>query len=69
MIVKFVLDLTDCEVVGAGNKWKEREVGRNVTASWCFSTMSVAEEICDLLNTVDMKALRLGPRDKHFSAA
>ena len=66
---KFVPDLTDCEVVDAGNKWKELEVRRNVTASWCFSTMSVAEEICDLFNTVDVKALRQGPRDKNFSAA
>ena len=66
---KFIPDLKDCEVVGTGNKWKERHVGRNVNASWCFSTMSVAEEICDLLNTMDLKALRMGPRDKNFSAA
>ena len=68
---KFVPYLADCEVAGeiCAHKWKEQEVGRNVTASWCFSTMSVAEELCDLLTTVDVKALRMGSQDKNFSAA
>ncbi len=31
--------------------------------------MSVAEELCDLLTTVDIKALRMGPQGNNFSAA
>ncbi len=31
--------------------------------------MSGAEELCDLLTTVDVKALRMGRHDKNFSAA
>ena len=68
---KFVPDLQDCEVAREVNahKWKEQEDGRNVTAAWCFSAMSVAEELCDLFTTVDVRTLRAGPRDKNFSAA
>ncbi len=48
---KFVPDLQDCEVACEVNahKWKEQEARRSVTASWCFSSVSVAEELCDLL--------------------
>ena len=68
---KFVPDLEDCEVLGVvkAHKWKEQVVGRNVTASWCFPTMSVAEELCNLIQTVDVKALRMGTKDKNYSAA
>ena len=66
-----MLNLTDCEVTGEVNahKWKELEVRRNVTASWRFSTMSEAQELSDLSTTVDVTALRMGPRNKNFSAA
>ncbi len=65
MIVS-LLDLQDFEVACEVNahKWKEQEAGRSVTASWCSSAMSVAEELCDLFSTVDVKALRTAPRGK-----
>jgi hypothetical protein len=68
---KCVPDLEDCEVLGEVNahKRKQHAVGKNVTASWCFSTMSVAEELCDLFQTLDVKALRMGPQDKNSSVA
>ena len=37
------------------HKWKEVKSGRNVTASWCFSTMVAAETFCDIFKIVDIK--------------
>ena len=57
------------EVDVKDHKWREVKSGRNVTSSWCFSTMVAAETICDVIKIVDIHGVRFGPRDNDVSVA
>jgi len=61
--------LEDFEIDATDHKWKDRKTsGHNETSSWCFSTMAVAETVCDLFKTVDFKGIRKTPLEKEVSA-